>query len=206
MTNETPKSKWNTESRVLATILFYKRDKDGAARFNDDTGARFWSRNYGDGCVGLVAQIDEAQNVTKLGKDISNKLCGNRVTLRVDRQDFEELRDETRDYEGIGVQVILNLTREVHISRLNITNSLREGGNGVQTSITAWGDLVDYELAQATLTETGVDGTIEDFEAALDEGRQQVKAQAEQARNNRQVEMTKASAEELTKEQSTAAV
>lgn len=182
MTNQFATEQFESTAKVLVTTNFYKADSDGQPRFDDNTGARFWSRAYGDGCIGIVVNIDKAQNIVKNGHDITDAIISNRATVRLSRDDFELLSDTTSEMSGIGTKFVIELEKEPHISRLEIKNSAN-GNNGVQTAVTLWGAIVSEPTpATSTLSEVGVDtSNHDDVVAALMEGKAQVAAQRERA-------------------------
>lgn len=172
------------QPRVVVTVTFYKRDTEGNPTFNDETGARFWSAGTNDGSVRVVARIDMAQNVIKKGHDISSLLGNKTVDLRLTREDYNLLKQETKSMdEGIGAQFIVDLTKEPNFGQLTITQSKR-GRNGQKKSLVIVGNIGGDEIlpAQATLTDTVKVDTLEDIKAHLAEMDADQQEQAQQAR------------------------
>lgn len=171
------------QPRVVVTVTFYKRDTEGNPTFNDETGARFWSSGTNDGSVRVVARIDMAQNVIKKGHDISSLLGNKTVDLRLTREDYNLLKQETKSMEeGIGAQFIVDLTKEPNFGELTITQSKR-GRNGQKKSLVIVGTIGGDEIlpAQATLTDSVKVDTLDDIKAhlaAMDEEQQQQSQEA----------------------------
>ncbi len=175
---------------VLVTVNFYKADADGNPRFNEETGARFWTKPAGDGSIRCLARVDQAQHVYKTIKgtahDISPNLIGTSVEIRLSKEDYKLLKSETKQLSGIGATFLVELSQEPMISRLDIKKSKR-GRNGKKASIALIGEIMSEEILPATakLIETGVAEDIADVKAALAENIQDQVDQAKAYRDSR---------------------
>lgn len=177
--------KLKVQPLVVVTVNFYKRDAEGNPTFNDETGARFWSAGTNDGSVRVIGKIDMAQNVIKNGNDISTLLGNKAVDLRLNREDYNLLKEETKTMsEGVGAQFIVELTKEPNFGQLTITKSKR-GQNGNKKSLVMVGTIAGEEIlpAQASLTDSVKVDTLDEIKAHLAEMDADQQMQAQQARS-----------------------
>ena len=179
------------------TINFYKADVDGNPRYNEDTGARFWTKPAGDGSIRCLGRVDQAQHVAKTIKgvshDISSNLIGASVEIRLSKDDYKLLKNETKTMEAVGATFLIELSQEPIISRLTVKKS-RRGRNGTKSSIALIGEIMSEEISPATikLVEVGVEDNIDDVKAALAEN---IKEQLDQAQAFRDSRATNEAAE-----------
>lgn len=132
------------------TATFYSRNSDGTIRYNETTGARFWSKPTNDGNWRMLVRIDRALNVIKNGDNISSFIEGKTADLRLSPEDYELLVDQASEYEvGSGIQFVIELETAPYFSELTISQSNR-GRNGQVRSIALVGEiLVDEPITPA---------------------------------------------------------